>query len=426
VQLNEIMADNNGGSDWIELFNPSSQIMDISDWSVTDRGQPGQFVFPPETTMNPRSFLLVWCDAQAGSAGLHTGFALNRQGDQVALYDSQSNRVDVVSFGAQIPGYSLIRPTNAGPWALGVPSPETSNQAASLVSNTNLVINEWMADSASSSGDWIEIHNRSQDGPVSLYDLYPGINGISTPIKTPMFIAPKGFLRLWADEKNGPNHLDFKLPRTGATLSLHNEFGQMLNQVTYGLQEESASEGRLPDGGTNIVRFPYSPTPGAPNSWPVTPVITRPPLNQTVAFGSDTAFTVNTTGLPEPVIQWWFNDVIILGATNSLLELHNLRPAQSGPYRVTVTNVAGITEATATLIVMDPPPALLGHPRVTQGQLHLPISGPQGVRFLVQSSTNLTHWITLETNTFSPSYLEYLDVFSTNDSQRFFRTMMEP
>jgi hypothetical protein len=79
------------------------------------------------------------------------------------------------------------------------------------------------------------------------------------------FLPPQGYVQLHADENAGINHLNFKLPASGAKLLLYDETGNLLNQIEFGPQAEGVSEGRLPDGTSTIVSFPFSPSPGAAN-----------------------------------------------------------------------------------------------------------------------------------------------------------------
>ena len=90
---------------------------------------------------------------------------------------------------------------------------------------------------------------------------------------------------------------------------------------------------------------------------PGPPVIAMPPESQTVQAGSTVDFEVEATGWPVPTsYQWYFNGTnTIDGATNSALELHDLRFAYEGTYFVVVSNVYGsVTSLVATLSVIDP------------------------------------------------------------------------
>jgi hypothetical protein len=135
VRINEIMAVNHaavphGGTfpDWIELHNAGDSPVDLTGWSFTDSANPRRFVFPSGITIAAQGYLVVWCDSDSGLPGLNTGFGLNRAGETVALYDAQTNRVDAVAFGAQIPDLTLGRAgSEAGRWRLCQPTPGAAN-----------------------------------------------------------------------------------------------------------------------------------------------------------------------------------------------------------------------------------------------------------------------------------------------------------
>src|SRR5262249_27004394 len=136
----------------------------------------------------------------------------------------------------------------------------------------SLFINEWLASSGPGQGDWIELYNTDLQKPVSLQGLFIGLHQPPFEITSSAFLAPGGFVRLFADEQPGPNHLDFKLPATGATLTLYDSTEKQINSVTYDVQTTGVSQGFYPDGSRNLVSFPLSPTPGSANTlnFPVT------------------------------------------------------------------------------------------------------------------------------------------------------------
>ena len=68
------------------------------------------------------------------------------------------------------------------------------------------------------------------------------------------FLAPGGFVQLFADENGGANHVDFKLTAAGSSLSLHDSAATLIESVNYGAQPEAITQGRLPNGGATITR----------------------------------------------------------------------------------------------------------------------------------------------------------------------------
>jgi hypothetical protein len=80
----------------------------------------------------------------------------------------------------------------------------------------------------------------------------------------------------------------------------------------------------------------------------VNPVITDPPLNQTVVAGGDVTFSVGVEGNPPPFGYIWRRGVVTLAtlqreSRQCFFTLTNVQPSQGGPrvtYRVIVTNAA--------------------------------------------------------------------------------------
>ncbi len=285
VVLNEVMADNasavsNAGTypDWVELHNRGSNPMDVSNWSLTDSSNPRKFVFPGGTVIPAGGYLVVWCDSATNLPGLHTGFALDRDGETVSLFDAGTNRVDAVTFGVQLTDYSIGRIGEQ--WQLTVPTPGMTNVAAAVAAPTNLVINEWLANSVPGGADWLELFNRASNAPVALTGLGFSTTNAVFWYNALSFIAPRGYMQLFADELPGPRHLEFKLPAESGFIVLHDPGGEEIDRVTYGPQLEGVSQGRLPDGTTNIMSFHGSASPGASNyllAW------TGPVLNEVLA-----------------------------------------------------------------------------------------------------------------------------------------------
>ncbi len=271
VRFNEVMAENvsavlNGSShpDWIELYNSSGSPVALAGWSLSDDGNPRQYVFPAGVTIAPGGYLVIWCDALASDPGLHTGFGLNRDGESLFLYDAATNRVDAIGFGLQLPNYTVgLSPA----WGLNLPTAGGANVAATLGSPASLVINEWLAKSAPGADDWLELFNRDTARPVALTGSYVATSNSLFQIKSLSFIAPGGQVQLWADEKTGPGHVDFKLAAEGGGLTIYDLNGAEIDRVIYGAQSEGVSQGLLPDGGTSIVSFSI-PTPGSANASP--------------------------------------------------------------------------------------------------------------------------------------------------------------
>jgi Reelin subrepeat B/Immunoglobulin domain len=85
------------------------------------------------------------------------------------------------------------------------------------------------------------------------------------------------------------------------------------------------------------------------------PSILAQPASQTVPVGSNATFTVLAGGATPLDYQWQCNGKDIPGATDASLTLTNLQVADSGNYRVVVTNAfSSIISSVATLAVLAP------------------------------------------------------------------------
>lgn len=291
IVLNELMADNAGAvnhegtyPDWVELHNSTGAPVDVSGWSLSDDGNFRKFVFPGGTSIAAGGYLVVWCDAATNTtSGLHAGFALGRNGDTVSLFDPGTNRMDNISYGVQVPDYSVGRVN--GSWVLTTPTPAAANTAAALAPQSALTINEWLANAVPGGDDWVELFNSSAGAPVALRNIYLGTSNALHQLRSLSFLAPRGYLQLQADELPGPDHLDFKLPAAAGAVVLYDSTGVEIQRVTYGSQVQGVSQGRLPDGGGSIVAFPGSASPGTTN---FVNSYTGPVLNEVLARNSGT------------------------------------------------------------------------------------------------------------------------------------------
>ncbi|MFM1943857.1 MAG: hypothetical protein RI897_2839, partial [Verrucomicrobiota bacterium] len=275
VLLSEILTENLGttpheGSlpDWIELHNPSASPVQLGNWSISDNSNPRRFVFPANTTIPAGGFLVAWADTNLTTSGIHLGFSLKTSGETISLYDSNTNRVDSITFGPTVPNLTLGRISPTSPWTLCNASPGTSNRTVATAAPDQATINEWLANPLPGDDDWIEIHNRSSSFPLALKDYSLSHAGHIHRFTSPLFIPTKGFLLIHADEQPGPDHAPFKISASGGTLTLLSPSGNTIDTVSYASQTESVSSGRFPDGTANLTQFPFSATPGQSNFLP--------------------------------------------------------------------------------------------------------------------------------------------------------------
>jgi hypothetical protein len=91
-------------ADWVELYNPTDQAVDLTGWSLTDDADDlRQWLFP-EVSMASGAYLVVFAsgkDRREPDGELHCNFKLSRDGEYLALADASG--VVVADFGESYP-----------------------------------------------------------------------------------------------------------------------------------------------------------------------------------------------------------------------------------------------------------------------------------------------------------------------------------
>jgi hypothetical protein len=164
VVINEFMASNtrtllNCGrlyDDWIELFNTSSNAVDLSGYYLTDNlTNATKWPFPQSTFIGPRGYLLVWADDQlCADADVHAAFKLGAGGEQIGLFAPDGRLIDGITFpnqkddvsygrwpdGAGSTFFSMDQPTPRGGNALAATNPPPRFSATAAVANDVITI----------------------------------------------------------------------------------------------------------------------------------------------------------------------------------------------------------------------------------------------------------------------------------------------
>ncbi|MCH2101600.1 MAG: CotH kinase family protein [Planctomycetes bacterium] len=143
VFLNEAVSDNESvyfdeageADDFVELFNRSTQPIDLADFTLSDRyGAPQKWAFPAGAVIPPRSTLVVWCDGEVAQGPLHTNFRLSNEGEGIYLFSVASGfpvLVDSLLLPELGKDQSFARFPDGGEQALvsDQPTPEDGNAA---------------------------------------------------------------------------------------------------------------------------------------------------------------------------------------------------------------------------------------------------------------------------------------------------------
>jgi len=135
VRINELLANpsgDEGDNEFIELFNTSDKTVDLSSWAVKDTSASGKYVFPDNTKIQPKDFLVVYRPTFI--------FALNNSDETVYLLDPNGTEKDKVSYKTAKEDISWNY-TLTG-WRGGIPTPREINQPNNLPETGEKVPNE--------------------------------------------------------------------------------------------------------------------------------------------------------------------------------------------------------------------------------------------------------------------------------------------
>jgi len=121
-----------------------------------------------------------------------------------------------------------------------------------------IVINEFMASNTGSvvdpdfneSADWIELYNAGpSDVNIGGYWLTDNFNNKQKwQIPAGTSINSHGFIIIWADSRNTGLHTSFNISASGEELAIFNQAGNLIDSISFGLQEPNISMGRKTDG----------------------------------------------------------------------------------------------------------------------------------------------------------------------------------
>lgn len=149
LKINEWVCTNTFGTDWLEVFNPDTNIVELGGLVFTD-DQVGRVGFvravPDRSYIAGQSFIRFWCDSLASKDADHLDFSLSSGSelsvppvngilDRIYLFArDRFTVIDNVIVGAQLfrrPGYSQGRIPDGGTnlFVFSNPTPEDSNTA---------------------------------------------------------------------------------------------------------------------------------------------------------------------------------------------------------------------------------------------------------------------------------------------------------
>jgi CotH kinase protein/Chitobiase/beta-hexosaminidase C-terminal domain/Lamin Tail Domain len=145
IYINELMASNLSAgidlyygnfSDWIEIYNSSNEIIDLTGHFLTDNlNRPQKWPIPEGTIVEPGKYYIFWADGE--NIYNHTNFKLSREGEEIAIFNTLGVMVDHVIFGAQLADTSYGRKRDGdSEWGFFYsPTLESANNTTSVTTN---------------------------------------------------------------------------------------------------------------------------------------------------------------------------------------------------------------------------------------------------------------------------------------------------
>ncbi len=209
-------------------------------------------------------------------------------------------------------------------------------------------------------------------------------------------------------DATGIGELTCKWGRNGVTTPGATNFMLTISNVTVANMGDYAVEVKNFAGGTVL-------------SQPATlvvesgPVVTSPPLDQTVSPGNSAILSLSATGVGPLSYQWHFNGVAITGATNSTLVLLGVTTEKAGLYTVAITDatgVASVASVNVSLLALNIRPVLT-------------IAGKIGNAYRIEFTENVTNgWTLHSTLTLSTNPQMFIDQTAPLPSRRFYRAVL--
>jgi len=131
VNQNDTTDENGANEDWIELYNTTSNPLNLFGLYMSDTyTNLSKFSFPENSVIPPQGYLIIWADEDNPTTGdLHCNFKLSANGESLLISNAAGNILDSVSFGAQTADRSMSRcPNGTGPFLVDfLPSFESAN-----------------------------------------------------------------------------------------------------------------------------------------------------------------------------------------------------------------------------------------------------------------------------------------------------------
>lgn len=284
VVINEIMRNpttalNEPDGEWLELFNPGGQDIDINGYTLRDAGGDSHVIDNGGPLILPAGgYLVLGANGDMGANGgvaldyVYSNFLLANAADEVILEDLAGDIADSVSFdaGATFPNpegasIALIDPlvdNDVGSnWCTTVSNAQTQYGPTAnfgtpggpnicpdpLPAGGSVVINEIMYNPSSitdTNGEWIELHNPGTAAVnINGWEIADNAGAHTITNNGDLIIPPGGYVVLGRNADAGTNGgvtVDYEysgifLGNGGDVITISDGFGNAIDVVNYGV-----------------------------------------------------------------------------------------------------------------------------------------------------------------------------------------------
>lgn len=398
--------------DAIELYNPTTNSVDVTDWYLSDDfNTPKKYRLPAGSMVPAGGYLVIYETNFNANPGSSSSFALRAEGDEVYVFSGNSlgdltgyfhgHEFDLVD-----PDVSIGRHITSEGKEHFVPQTSPTFGAANsgplvgpvVISEIMYHPEDYPGGIDNSDDEFVELVNIT-GSPVPLYDtahtnnvwrlrdavrfnfplgttiaageriIVANFDPVQQPDQLQSFRAKYGLSE--SDRIFGP--YGGKLDNSRESVELVKPDAPDLDRadLDYILVDKVRYEDNSPwplaaDGlGRSLQRVDESAYGNDPANWHAAlptaaraytpgsaPIISAQPADQTVTASSMATFSVNVGGLGPFTYQWRFNGANLAGATNATLTLPSVQLSQAGNYQVVVMSLTGSTESSNAVLTV--------------------------------------------------------------------------
>lgn len=178
VVINELMSSNTATvadeagefDDWIELYNKSSNAIDLSGYHLSDNpDKHGKWTFLQGTVIGANGYLIVWADEDSSQGPLHANFKLSSTGESLIFSAPDKTVLDSLTF-PEVPadmGYARV-PNGTGPFVIQAPTYKAANSM--LATHESFAVGE-VAVFPNPASSWLYLKLPAEEAWVRIIDM---------------------------------------------------------------------------------------------------------------------------------------------------------------------------------------------------------------------------------------------------------------